>query len=1276
MLSANPLSHKLTATAFVLAMIATFGLQLRAQEPPAVNVGDTKITGLPTDWSHRHVIFGNPGTEQESILNGTHEQWLRIVNDPRYVVQNLKKGLPVQGPAHQDVEMRQRIAEQEFRMRGPRDGRNLRHEKPDPASVELHRDWSMDTGGSAAALTLTISAPTAGNTNSGGASTLVIDGQTFNASAPTSAHETGTFATGNPTNGQNVIVGTQTLTASVSAQATGNITVAANACFKNGQGVTVNGVNLTTNALIPTGGGSFTVGSTFGLGGEVVTVGGVAYNYVNALTGTCGTTTNCVLIAGGATARPDSAEALYRAVSNGGSCTNTGAVATCYKLVTAAANPAVTASYTANGSTVNFSSWNCAGSGANLLFDNGGETVSAPTGGSAGNTTGTTFALGTNAQTATNIISAVNTNKATTLVTGSNGGTGIANLTAVTGGSAGNAYTLALDGTPTGVTLTTFATSGTGTDGTNTGTNFLVDFVPADNAANLASAIGRFPATTGVTVANTAGSATLTITAATPGTTANNTTTTRTATNFSWQSTTLGGAGATAGTNGTADGNDFPYWTGTTYVSNTQLATNIATAINANGTVSGVITATANTPTSGTVVLTANSIGVSGNGYSETANNFTAVSPSSGSLTGGIGGVQPGVYPAKWAAAGETSVNCAGDYVVYPTGMAGSASNATIIAYNNMYSSCTAPIPTVFWAYNTGSGTVETSPVISYDGTKVAFVETESSGAAQLRLVNFASGSGSDHSTPASFTLGTNSFANTTTGTAWTGCPAGSCLISVAFQNGATDTNSSPFYDSSSDTLYVGDDTGVVHKFSGVFLGTPVEVTAGGWPITLAGKLTSPVIDPGSGTLFVGSSNGILYQVPTPATTPGAAVASGQVAQAASTVGIVDGPIADATAYPAASTIYVFVGDSGASNNQSGVYQFSPTFAGGNTGLHNVAMGTGSGSTGLTVFDGDFDNTHYSGSGTTGNLYFCGGQGANALRPALYKIPITGAGFGTRVTVENLANGTATCSPATEFDNPGSSGATLTTLSNVLTPTGNNTTLSAAITSTTQTTINVNGFFGFTFIQNGDYIEIGSEYMLVTAGGTSTTLTVTRGALSTTPGTYSNGATVTDYEAGLSALATTVNVVSSTGIIVGDYIQVGSEDMYVTAVPSSTTLTVTRGVLGTTQAAHASGAPVTIPALDWLFLGVTASGEDGACRGACVYSFYIGGTTPTSAAAGFSAAGGTGGIVIDNGFSSVGASQIYYSTLSGQSCSGQNDAGPVGAGSGVCAVQLSQSGLQ
>lgn len=74
-------------------------------------------------------------------------------------------------------------------------------------------------------------------------------------------------------------------------------------------------------------------------------------------------------------------------------------------------------------------------------------------------------------------------------------------------------------------------------------------------------------------------------------------------------------------------------------------------------------------------------------------------------------------------------------------------------------------------------------------------------------------------------------------------------------------------------------------------------------------------------------------------------------------------------------------------------------------------------------------------------------------------------------------------------------------------------TLSAAVTSTSQTSIALTISTSYNVILTGSIIKLGSEYMLVTAGTTgSGTVTVTRGYGGTTPATYSSGASFTSVD--------------------------------------------------------------------------------------------------------------------------------------------------------------------
>jgi hypothetical protein len=156
---------------------------------------------------------------------------------------------------------------------------------------------------------------------------------------------------------------------------------------------------------------------------------------------------------------------------------------------------------------------------------------------------------------------------------------------------------------------------------------------------------------------------------------------------------------------------------------------------------------------------------------------------------------------------------------------------------------------------------------------------------------------------------------------------------------------------------------------------------------------------------------------------------------------------------------------------------------------------------------------------------------------------------------------------------------------------------------------------------------------------------------------------------------TSLTVGSNTSIVANDYIQIDSEIMKVSSVSGGTTVVVTRGgtgALGTATAAHNSGAAVQ-DIQDWIYLSVSANGNETGCGTACIYNYSVTTGAPGTATAGFAATGGTSGIIIDNSVTAAttaGASQIYYSTRGNAACAGN---GTTGATTGGCAVQASQS---
>jgi hypothetical protein len=297
--------------------------------------------------------------------------------------------------------------------------------------------------------------------------------------------------------------------------------------------------------------------------------------------------------------------------------------------------------------------------------------------------------------------------------------------------------------------------------------------------------------------------------------------------------------------------------------------------------------------------------------------------------------------------------------------------------------------------------------VLSLDGARVAFVETRTAanGGAILHVLKWKAGQGTV-AAPA---------VPTQVVTDWSTCAAGnSCIVNLTFDGGQADTNSAPFYDYSSDAMYVGDDAGVLHKFAPVLTGVPAEVVGGGWPVTVHSGLvlSSPVFDAGSGNIFVGDSGGRISYVLDAGSTAGTC-ASGSapcLGTPAQSLGgsIVDAPIVDSFA----GRVFVF---DGTDANHGSVYQFDTALSTASKVTADVG-GTGAGA---KIHSGTFDNTYMNSANGSGFLYVCGKNPNFSNRPALHRIAITNQIMNSAsdgyITLAS-ANGEE-CSPVTEIFN-------------------------------------------------------------------------------------------------------------------------------------------------------------------------------------------------------------------------------------------------------------------
>lgn len=376
-----------------------------------------------------------------------------------------------------------------------------------------------------------------------------------------------------------------------------------------------------------------------------------------------------------------------------------------------------------------------------------------------------------------------------------------------------------------------------------------------------------------------------------------------------------------------------------------------------------------------------------------------------------------GNYPAKFSYS-LTTANCGSattpDYVVYSTGLQGSGNQASVVAYDNIYKGCTGTVPSVYWAYNTG-GLILTSPIMSLDGTQVAFVQTSNAQTASLVLLKWQASTTETVSSPGVPAL-------EPTGGAYRGCSA-PCMLEIPLRDGAhtnfDDRTSSLFYDFTNDVGWVGGATGWLVKLTGLFNGTPAEVTTGGFPVQLeAGQdpLYNPVYDQKSKNVFVGDGAGFLYKV---AATGAAVTKSAQLDFGTG--------LEDVVLNQTNGLVYAFASSDGTANCTGGtacaaVYVFGTNFASGSSGSKAIlgqSVVKGAATNPNPLYLGAFDSAYLNSVGGTGNMYVCGNTGA---RPTLYRLPITSGTLGTAVAISLLtASGKPSCSPITDFPNPNAS---------------------------------------------------------------------------------------------------------------------------------------------------------------------------------------------------------------------------------------------------------------
>jgi hypothetical protein len=407
------------------------------------------------------------------------------------------------------------------------------------------------------------------------------------------------------------------------------------------------------------------------------------------------------------------------------------------------------------------------------------------------------------------------------------------------------------------------------------------------------------------------------------------------------------------------------------------------------------------------------------------------------SISLGTGIVAPNMVPAKYSFDVTAAPSCTNDYVVFALNVAGARNGqANLVGVTNLYSGSTPRLcganPTVNWGYNgsTAAGSVLTSPVVSLDGTKIAYVESASK-TTVFHILTWKSGEGS-------VTRAANPAASGA-------CGAGSCLKSLTLSTTATDTLSSPWIDYQTDKAFIGTDDGKIYRVSCVFncaananptidwtYSLPVAGTGG-----TAASPNGPVYDFPSGRLFVGDQLGELWVINAGTATPTLNAGPVMIGGGGCTTtnppgrtgtpapctanggsfGIPDSVIMDSSG--ASQRIFAFSGNDGTAGASATVAQLKFDL----TGLVRVHVGLGSvGDTiaNWNIHTGAFDNPYFGATPTTGHLYLCG-TGPADTQPYHYWIGFAGYPTMDAAPTGNLLReGVAdvACAPYTEIYNP------------------------------------------------------------------------------------------------------------------------------------------------------------------------------------------------------------------------------------------------------------------
>jgi hypothetical protein len=407
-------------------------------------------------------------------------------------------------------------------------------------------------------------------------------------------------------------------------------------------------------------------------------------------------------------------------------------------------------------------------------------------------------------------------------------------------------------------------------------------------------------------------------------------------------------------------------------------------------------------------------------------------------------GETPAIYTYNYATPSCSTLTAVppvvGDFVVYTINAAATVgTQANLVGLTNLYTDgagtghCAGTGPAFLFSYAIGTGGSPLSPVLSLDGTRIAWIENRTAAASYLHITIWVANQGASATSPVAATGTFSNGACTPAGSScddaieYTASTYPGCNTAYTAANGHSDL----YVDYSSDAGFISANNGLLYHIKNIFSTTTsptvdfcIPVNAG-FETAPSSAMSGPVYDPLLNEVFITDSEKIYaYQVNASATTPNfsaASPASYTYGNSASNHNYQTGPgpLLDAL------NGYIYVFSTYDANSETSVTQLPTSLASGVP----VELGPKSTNANPLLFYGAFDNNYYNygpayGTHPASTLYSCGTDDSvgNAAVQDLFAIsfnPTTGLANTTPAMSYNTninPGGTAgLCSPITEF---------------------------------------------------------------------------------------------------------------------------------------------------------------------------------------------------------------------------------------------------------------------